>query len=75
MIASLRDRIDWSDIDKTIRECACIAHDQGYKVILVIQTMQCYVVIPTLQLSAVSISVGIFVYGCYLFYVGKFVNL
>ncbi|CAB3997633.1 MAM and LDL-receptor class A domain-containing 2-like, partial [Paramuricea clavata] len=31
LIVNLRDKIDWYDMQKTVRECACTAHEQGYK--------------------------------------------
>ncbi|CAB3997630.1 astacin-like metalloendopeptidase, partial [Paramuricea clavata] len=31
LIVNLRDKIDWHDMQKTVRECACTAHEQGYK--------------------------------------------
>ncbi|XP_028414604.1 MAM and LDL-receptor class A domain-containing protein 2-like, partial [Dendronephthya gigantea] len=31
LIANLRDKIDWYDMQKTVRECACVAYDKGYK--------------------------------------------
>jgi hypothetical protein len=32
LIVNLRNKIDWYDMQKTVRECACTAHEQGYKV-------------------------------------------
>ena len=32
LIANLRDKIDWYDLQKTINECACYAYEGGYKV-------------------------------------------
>ncbi|XP_028407315.1 uncharacterized protein LOC114529947 [Dendronephthya gigantea] len=31
LIANLRDKIDWYDMQKTVKECACVAYDKGYK--------------------------------------------
>ena len=33
LIANLRGEIDWSDMQKTVRKCACMAQKKGYKVI------------------------------------------
>jgi hypothetical protein len=32
LIVNLRNKIDWYDLQKTVRECACVAHEKGYKV-------------------------------------------
>ena len=31
LIVNLRNKIDWYDLQKTVRECACVAHENGYK--------------------------------------------
>lgn len=39
MIANLRDKIDWNDMQKTVEECACIAYEGGYMVMFVFLLM------------------------------------
>ncbi|XP_028407338.1 uncharacterized protein LOC114529965 [Dendronephthya gigantea] len=31
LVANLWDKIDWYDMQKTVREYACVAYDKGYK--------------------------------------------
>lgn len=45
LIANLRGEIDWSDMQKTVRKCACMAQEKGYKVIhkqFVLLTKKCW---------------------------------
>ena len=59
LIANLRDKIDWYDLQKTINECACYAYEGGYKVSSVQTILQyccCLIAILTAWKTFLKIS-------------------
>lgn len=43
LIVNLRYKIDWIDMRKTVRECACAAREEGYKVTRNLVFIDCFI--------------------------------
>ncbi|XP_028410632.1 uncharacterized protein LOC114533323 [Dendronephthya gigantea] len=42
LIGNFRNQIDWNNMDKTVRQCSCAAHEGGYKVFAVQYYGECW---------------------------------